>query len=199
MKIQNLERRSSALVEPLAMDACLRASGDHARLRGDARGRDGGIREKLATDMIIKSPLSGSEALLRKVQEALGPDRLPLLIAIDGADGIGKSSLASWLAWQLGAPAIYLDLYVIRGSNPLRWRSDELQKIIHTRLVGHAGPLVAEGVLILDALSAIGRKPDFLVYVEGEGGHVLSSRIREYRMRHKPEQQAQFRLNGFAD
>jgi len=56
--------------------------------------------------MIIKSPLPGSEALLRKVQEALGPDRLPLLIAIDGADGIGKSSLASWLAWQLGAPAI---------------------------------------------------------------------------------------------
>jgi hypothetical protein len=88
--------------------------------------------------MIIKSQLPGSEALLRKVQEALGPDRLPLLIAIDGADGIGKSSLASWLAWQLGAPAIYLDLYVVRGSNPLRWRSDELQSIIHTRLVEHA-------------------------------------------------------------
>jgi hypothetical protein len=152
-----------------------------------------------ATDMIIKSPLPGSETLLRKVQEALGPDRLPLLIAIDGADGIGKSSLASWLAWQLGAPAIYLDLYVIRGSNPLRWRSDELQSIIHTRLVEQASPLVVEGVLILDALGAIGRKPDFLVCVDGEGGHGLSSRIAEYRMRHKPEQQAQFRLNGFAD
>jgi pantothenate kinase-related protein Tda10 len=74
------------------------------------------VRKELATDMIIKSPLLGSDALLRKVQKALGPDWLPLLIAIDGADGIGKSSLASWLAWQLGAPAIYLDLYVIRGS-----------------------------------------------------------------------------------
>jgi hypothetical protein len=164
-----------------------------------SRDGDGGIHEELATDMIIKSPLPGSEALLRKVKEALGPDRLPLLIAIDGADGIGKSSLASWLAWQLGAPAIYLDLYVIRGSNPLRWRSDELQSIIHTRLVEHASPLVAEGVLTLNALGAIGRKPDFLVYVDGEGGHGLSSRIAEYRMRHKPEQQAQFRLNGFAE
>jgi len=165
---------------------------------GAWRGGYDGIPEELA-DMIIKSPLPGSEALLRKVQEALGPHRLPLLIAIDGADGIGKSSLASWLAWQLGAPAIYLDLYVIRGSNPLRWRSDELQSIIHTRLVEHASPLVAEGVLILDALGAIGRKADFLVYVDGEGGHGLSSLIAEYRMRHKPEQQAQFRLNGFAD
>jgi hypothetical protein len=70
-----------------------------------------------------------------------------------------------------GAPrkTFYLDLYVIRGSNPLRWRSDELQSIVHTRLVEHASPLVAEGVLILDALGAIGRKPDFLVYVDGEG------------------------------
>src|SRR5262249_31547109 len=52
MKIQNLERRSSALVEPLAMDACLRASGDHARLRGDARGGDGGVREELAAGVV---------------------------------------------------------------------------------------------------------------------------------------------------
>jgi hypothetical protein len=149
--------------------------------------------------MPMKKPLRGSEELLAHVKQALAPNWLPLLIVIDGADGIGKSSLASWLAWQLGAPAIYLDLYVIRGSNPLRWRSDELERIVHTRLVEHAGPLVAEGVLILDALGAIGRKPDFLVYVDGEGGHGLSSRIAEYRTRHRPEQQAQFRLDGFAD
>jgi len=67
------------------------------------------------------------------------------------------------------------------------------------QFVEHASPLVAEGVLILDALAAIGRKPDFLAYVDGEAGHSLSSLIAEYRMRHKPEQQAQFRLDGFAD
>ena len=39
----------------------------------DARGRDGGVREELTTNMIIKTPLPGSEALLRKVQKALGP------------------------------------------------------------------------------------------------------------------------------
>jgi pantothenate kinase-related protein Tda10 len=48
--------------------------------------------------MMIKSPLPESVALLEKVHECLGPNRLPLLIAIDGADGVGKSSLASWLA-----------------------------------------------------------------------------------------------------
>ena len=96
--------------------------------------------------MIIKSPLPGSEALPHKVQERLGPNRLPLLIAIDGADGVGKSSLASWLAWQLGAPAIHLDLYLVRDSDPLRWRCDELQAILNTRLVEHAKPVIVEGI-----------------------------------------------------
>jgi hypothetical protein len=96
---------------------------------------------------MIKSPLPESVALLEKVHECLGPNRLPLLIAIDGADGVGKSSLASWLAWQLGAPAVYLDLYVIRDSNPLRWRTDELRRIVNRRLVDHAAPLVVEGIM----------------------------------------------------
>jgi pantothenate kinase-related protein Tda10 len=130
--------------------------GTDARLRGHPRGSDGRIREELAAAMIIKSLLPGYLDLLCKVQERLGPDRLPLLIAIDGADGVGKSSLASWLAWQLGAPAIHLDLYLIRNSDPLRWRIDDLQRTIDTRLVEHTKPLVVEGIMILDALGKIG-------------------------------------------
>jgi pantothenate kinase-related protein Tda10 len=53
---------------------------------------------------MLKTPLAGPEHLLELVKEQLGPNRCPLLIAIDGADGMGKSSLASWLAWQLGTP-----------------------------------------------------------------------------------------------
>jgi len=146
-----------------------------------------------------KSPLPGSVDLLHRVQERLSPNRLPLLIAIDGADGVGKSSLASWLAWQLGAPAIHLDLYLVRDSDPLQWRSDELQRILNTRLVEHEKPVVVEGILILEALGKIGRRPDFLVYVGGEGSHSLSNRLADYRAKYQPEQRAQFRLKGFAD
>ena len=147
---------------------------------------------------MIKSPLPESTALLKKFEHCLGPNLAPLLIAIDGADGVGKSSLASWLAWQLGAPAIYLDLFVIKDSKPLRWRG-ELLCLVHARLVVHAGPLIVEGILVLDALAQIGRKPDFLVYVDGQGGHGLSNRLAEYRVRFKPEQQAHFRLQGFVE
>jgi hypothetical protein len=148
---------------------------------------------------MVKAALSGSVALLEQVQERLGPNRLPLLIAIDGADGLGKSSLASWLAWQLGAPAVYLDLYLIKDSNPLQWCTDELRRILSARLVDHAGAVVVEGIMVLDALGAIGRNPDFLIHLDGEGGRLLSSRLAAYRARHSPEQRADFRLQGFAE
>ncbi len=48
----------------------------------------------------LKQTLPGSKELLCRVQAALTPNRLKLLICIDGADGVGKSSLAAWLAWQ---------------------------------------------------------------------------------------------------
>jgi tRNA A37 threonylcarbamoyladenosine biosynthesis protein TsaE len=83
---------------------------------------------------MIKTPLSGSEQVLARLQNELGPDCKPLLIAIDGADGVGKSSLASWLAWQLGMPVVHFDLYLIRDSKPLQWRTDELARIIGVRI-----------------------------------------------------------------
>jgi uridine kinase len=78
---------------------------------------------------MLKSPLPGSEELLRRLKDALGPDRKPLLIAIDGPDGVGKSSLASWLAWQLGMPTVHLDLYLIRPSRTLKWMTAEVDRL----------------------------------------------------------------------
>jgi 2-phosphoglycerate kinase len=70
--------------------------------------------------------LPRSYELLRELQEQLGPTRKPLLIGIDGAEGVGKSSLASWLAWQLGMPTVHLDFYLIHGTEPLAWMVKEL-------------------------------------------------------------------------
>ena len=81
----------------------------------------------------MKKPLPRSEELLARVKEALTPVRLPLLIVIDGADGSGKSSLASWLAWQLGMPAVQLDLY-LTDLFPTRWLITELARVVKHRI-----------------------------------------------------------------
>ena len=147
---------------------------------------------------MVKLPLPGSESLLKAVRTALGPDRKPLLIGIDGPDGVGKSSLASWLAWQLGMPAVHLDLYIMRNSEPLAWRTDELARLIGAR-IDNCRPVIVEGILILDALDCISRRPDFLVYVCGEGGHGLAGRIENYKARQRPEEVAQAQLDAFAE
>jgi hypothetical protein len=105
-------------------------------------------------------------ALHAKVGEALGPGHRPILIGLDGRNGHGKSSAASWLAWQFGMSSIHLDLFIeerkFEGAI-CKWRTDDLARCIKSH---GAKPLVIEGVLLLDVLSAIQKTPDLLVVVE---------------------------------
>jgi uridine kinase len=120
------------------------------------------------------------------------------LIAIDGADGVGKSALASWLAWQLGMPAVHLDMFMVRDSDPLQWRADELKRIIGSR-VESGNPVIVEGVLVLDALEQISRRPDFMIFIRGEGSHCLEGRLCDYRLRRDPQTASHFCLDGFEE
>jgi hypothetical protein len=121
-----------------------------------------------------------------------------LLICVDGANGVGKSSLASWLAWQLGAVAIHLDLYVIPDTRPLQWRTGDLQRAIDARL--RIGPVILEGVLALNALEAVKRSPDFLIFAEGSSPSLrLGPEIAAYNAQRRPRDRANFTLQGFVD
>lgn len=142
----------------------------------------------------MKDPIPRSEELLDAIKEALTPNRLPLLIAIDGADGVGKSSLASWLAWQLGMPTIHVDLYLI-CLQPVEWLTADLQRAVDRRL-DRKRPVIVEGVLVLDALDQIGRKADFVVYVKGVGGIGLADQLVEYQELRSLPGSADFSLEG---
>jgi hypothetical protein len=108
------------------------------------------------------------KAVRDKIDIALGPERKPLLIGIDGPCGVGKSSLASWAGWQFGMPAIHLDLFIeqigeVEGPRPLSWRVGDLNRCVRAR---GARPFIIEGALLLDVLEQINRKPDFLIVLE---------------------------------
>jgi 2-phosphoglycerate kinase len=105
----------------------------------------------------VKGPIPGSVELLDRVQTALTPNRLPFLIAIDGMDGVGKSSLGSWLAWQLGMPAVHLDLF-ITSLHPIRWLTADLKRVVDLRLE-RGRPVIVEGVLVLTRSIRLGVTP----------------------------------------
>jgi hypothetical protein len=131
-------------------------------------------------------------SLRASIRSALGfpHERRPLLIAIDGLDGAGKSSLATWLSWQLEMPAVHLDLYIVRDSDPLQFRTNDLAKVLDAR-ANLDRPVIVEGILILKVLGEIGRTPDFLVFVH-RISHKSSLRTltEEYLREFNPRQKA---------
>jgi hypothetical protein len=139
--------------------------------------------------------IPGAKDLLSAVRAALGPERLPLLIGIDGRWGAGKSSLACWLGWQLGMPAISLDLYVVRDTNPLEWRYEDLGRVIQAKLRLRR-PLIVEGICLCRALHAIDHDPDFLVWLENKSGPVPrpGELTEAYVWEFQPEENADFRV-----
>jgi hypothetical protein len=146
----------------------------------------------------MKVPIPQSEELLERIKQALTPNRLPLLIAIDGADCSGKSSLSSWLGWQLGMPAVQLDLY-LTSLQPIQWLTEDLARVLKRR-IDNGRPVIIDGVMVLDALDQIGRKADFLIFVSGgHEGSSLASQITAYRVRQKPSDRADFTIAGYEE
>jgi hypothetical protein len=85
--------------------------------------------------------------LRTSIRTALGfpTERRPLLIGIDGLDGSGKTSLAAWLSWQLEMPAVHLDLYIVRDSSPLQFRTNDLKAALDARATQER-PVIVEGI-----------------------------------------------------
>jgi hypothetical protein len=151
------------------------------------------------------------ETLLTEVQGALGLERKPLLFGIDGKAGVGKTSLSNWLAWQLGMPAIHLDLFVVRNvvAGPIARRVTDLGRCMTAR---GDRPIIVEGVLLLEALDEVGRSPDFLIFVDEQPSRVrppdndlidtrefsLANQVDRYFSRRSPADSADFRLRGYA-
>ena len=52
------------------------------------------------------------------------------IVAIDGVDGAGKSTLGRYLAWQLGMPLVESDQYLVQNTGKLDYRNLKLKRLI---------------------------------------------------------------------
>lgn len=91
-----------------------------------------------------------------------------LTIGVDGVDGAGKSSIASFLAWQIGMPAIDLDMLLDQTNKGFSHRIEDLRRLIEVRHSRNR-PLIVEGVFLLKVLEPLKIQPEILVYVEKAG------------------------------
>jgi hypothetical protein len=118
----------------------------------------------------------------------------------------------NWLAWQLGMPAIHLDLFVVQNvvAGPIARRVADLGRCMTAR---GDRPIIVEGVLLLEALDEVGRSPDFLIFVDEQPSarvrppdsdlidtreFSLTNQVDRYFSRRSPADSADFRLRGYA-
>ena len=109
------------------------------------------------------------KAAYERVAELIGypVERSTRIFAIEGLPSAGKSSLASWLAWQFGMPAVHLDLFLIPGDiGKIAWRESQITEAIKGRVESKRSPFIVEGVFSFAVLERLGLAPDLKILVE---------------------------------
>ena len=124
------------------------------------------------------------------------PTRRRMVIAIDGRDGAGKSPTARCLSWHLQMPAIETDMYFVRDSRPIKYRYEDLSRVIHSRLDSDR-PVIVEGIFVLKTLKKMNLVPDFHILVEATsfaGSCGLEAELDQYFDQYKPDERCDFKL-----
>jgi len=108
-------------------------------------------------------------------------DKYPqMIIAIDGVDGSGKTTLARYLAWQLNLSLIELDLCrkqqtsnhvpeISNGGIPALKTNPELLQPLIQACQKMIDPVILEGIFVLQALENVGFEADFYITVTKKG------------------------------
>lgn len=133
------------------------------------------------------------KCLVAAVWKELGEWRR-FLIGIDGRDCSGKSTLARFLAWQMGMPAIETDLLLDTSQQGVTYREDDLRRLIEARL-GNNQPVIVEGISLLEILEKLGLQPNYLIYTENQsfdGSSTWQDKFAEYENVYTPREKADF-------
>ena len=114
------------------------------------------------------------------------------VVAIDGRDGVGKTTLGRYLAWHFNVSLIETDLFLVPNQSHLVYRDNEIGRLIYARLK-KPRPVIIEGVSILRLLQRLNMPPDFLIYVRNpskSGSRALADDLSDYNNTFMPEAKA---------
>jgi uridine kinase len=113
------------------------------------------------------------------------------IVAIDGRDGVGKTTLGRFLSWRLNVSLIECDLHLKNGPG-ISHRTGTISRLIAAR-VQRSRPVIVEGVKVLEVLHRAEKKADFLVWVDSPsygGSDLLRGELSTYESVYGPKERA---------
>jgi ABC-type glutathione transport system ATPase component len=112
----------------------------------------------------------------------------PKIVTVDGRSGVGKTTLGRFLAWRFNITLIETDLFLIRNKGSFRYRKNDINKLIKSRMQS-CRPVIVEGVVVLRLLRDLGRKSDFHIHIvcdEAEGSSITDREWSSYHCEFGP-------------
>lgn len=139
------------------------------------------------------------EEIKQNILERMGKRRA-FIVAIDGTDHSGKSSLSRYLAWQLEMSVIEADLCSKEGVSPIETDPVIFSRLLNARLKIDR-PVIVEGITIIESLANISNKPDYLIQMNNtdfEGSRMFQEKIKEYKDKYSSKFTPDFTFNWSA-
>ncbi|TQE99600.1 MAG: hypothetical protein FKY71_07735 [Spiribacter salinus] len=110
------------------------------------------------------------------------------LIGIDGRNGVGKTTLGRFLAWQSNISLIETDLFLHRHTGRLEYRVDEIGHLIQARLE-KPRPVIVDGITLFSILGQMNQTADFVIYCRSTNdseGNYLEPILENYEAQYAP-------------
>lgn len=92
-------------------------------------------------------------------------DLPPKIIAVDGAPGVGKTTLSRFLAWRFNITLLETDLFLEESRQTYAYRLDDMRRVLVARLKRDR-PVIAEGVVVLRVLADLNLEPSYHIHVK---------------------------------
>lgn len=110
--------------------------------------------------------ITDQKELESRIRDAI-ENRGARLLAIDGVDGCGKTTLSDSLAPKLDCVVLHLDDYVEMNKGGFLDHFDyEKLKAEIQKATNQNGSVIIEGVCVLEVLNQVGVKPDLHIYTK---------------------------------
>ncbi len=120
--------------------------------------------EKVMQDCVQNAPERPEYCSVLKALQPVLFGLPPVIVAIDGRAGVGKTTLGRFLSWRFNVSLLESDLFLVKNQGKFSYRNEDVRGVIQSRLSGDR-PIIVEGVVSLSLLATISFTPAFHIRV----------------------------------